>query len=55
MKTTTSFSMKSSDELKDMIDSLEGMNDDDVKDMYGIDTVEEASIRFWEEYRKRGN
>lgn len=52
MKTTTSFSMKSSDELKDMIDSLEGMNDDDVKDMYGIDTVEEASIRFWEEYQE---
>ena len=52
MKTTTSFSMKSSDELKDMIDSLEGMNDDDVKDMYGIDTVEEANTRFWEEYQE---
>ena len=52
MKTTTSFSMKSSDELKDMIDSLEGMNDDDVKDMYGIDTVEEANTRFWGEYQE---
>lgn len=52
MKTTTSYTMHTSDELKDMIDSLEGMNDDDVKDMYGIDTVEEANTRFWEEYQE---
>lgn len=52
MKTTTSYTMLTSDELKDMIDSLEGMNNEDVKDMYGIDTVEEANIRFWEEYQE---
>lgn len=52
MKTTTSYTMHTSDELKTMIDSLEGMNDDDVKDMYGIDTVEEANTRFWEEYQE---
>lgn len=52
MKTQTSFTMLTSDEIKDMIDSLEGMNDDDVKDMYGIDSVEEASTRFWEEYEE---
>lgn len=52
MKTQTSYTMLTSDEIKHMIDSLEGMNNEDVKDMYGIDTVEEANIRFWEEYQE---
>lgn len=42
MKTTTSYTMLTSDEIKHMIDSLEWMNNDDVREAYGFDTVEEA-------------
>lgn len=43
MKTTTSYNMLTSDEIKNMIDGLEWMNDDDVREAYGFDTVEEAN------------
>lgn len=34
--------MLTSDEIEHMIDSLEWMNNEDVREAYGFDTVEEA-------------
>lgn len=44
-------SMYTSTELKDIIDSLDYMNDEDVKE-YGFDTVEEAKQQLWEDYEE---
>lgn len=34
--------MQTSDEIKHMIENLEGMNNEDVREAYGFDNVEEA-------------
>lgn len=48
-------SMYTSNELKEIISSLEYMNDEDIKDKYGFDTVEEAENQFWEDYEEAVN
>lgn len=45
-------SMYTSIELKEIIDNLEYMNDEDVKRAYGFDTVEEAKNQLWEDYEE---
>lgn len=45
-------SMNTSSELKEMIDGLEYLNDEDVKSMYGFDTVEEAREQLWDDYEE---
>lgn len=45
-------SMNTSSELKEIIDGLEYLNDEDVKSMYGFDTVEEAREQLWEDYEE---
>ncbi len=47
-------SMYTSTELKEIIDNLEYMNDEDVK-KYGFDTVEEAEKQLWEDYEEAVN
>lgn len=47
----TNFLMNTSSELKEIIDSLDYMNDEDVK-VYGFDTKEEAKEQLWEDYEE---
>jgi hypothetical protein len=46
------FLIYTSSELKEIINGLEYLNDEDVKNMYGFDTVEEATIQLWEDYEE---
>lgn len=43
-------SMYTAEEIQNMIDSLEYMNDADVRETYGFDTVEEARTELTEAY-----
>lgn len=47
--------MYSSSELKSMIEGLEYMNNEDVNDRYGFNTVEEAEKQLWEDYEEAVN
>lgn len=45
-------SMYSENELRDMIESLETMNDEDVKELFGLNTVADAEAIFTEAYEE---
>lgn len=45
-------SMYSANELRDMIESLETMNDEDVKELFGLNTVVDAEAIFTEAYEE---
>lgn len=48
----TSLSNNTSAEIKKMIDDLDYMNDEDVKALYDVDTVEEAEKLLHEEHEE---
>lgn len=47
-----SLSNNTSSEIKKMIDDLEYMNDEDVKTLYNVDTIEDAEKLLYEEYEE---
>lgn len=49
---TPLFIQHTSAEIMKMIEGLEGLNDDDVKESYGVDTVAETETLLWEEYEE---
>lgn len=51
MKTSLS-NQNTSTEIMKMIEGLESLNNDDVKALYGTDSVEESEVLLWEEYEE---